>query len=195
MKRAILIFFSFFICYSSYSQVSKDTLLLHSPRKATIKSAIIPGWGQAYNKKYWKIPVIYAGFGALAYFIYFNNCKYLKYKTAYIQRVDNDSTTIDDFDPSYPNQCNQDKCTKSGPDCPKYTSSNLKILRDFYRRNRDLSVILTAFLYTINIIDATVDAHLYHFDVSDDLSLEAIPLFYKTNSNTTFAGINLILTF
>ena len=109
-------------------------------------SALFPGLGQAYNKKYWKMPVIYAGFGGLGYAIGTTHTKYIIYRDAYIKRVDGDSTTIDDFQ--------------------LYSSDNLFTLQDYYRRNRDLFIIGTAALYVLNIIDASVDAHLFSFNVS-----------------------------
>jgi len=139
------------------AQTATDSFsLLHSPRKASIYSAILPGAGQAYNKKYWKIPVIYAGFGVLGYFVKTNNDEYKIYKEAYKFRLDGDETTTDQFVGIYADQ-------------------DLVTLKNFYRRNRDLSIIGMSVLYILNIIDASVDAHLFHFNVSDDLSLQLEP--------------------
>ncbi|MFO7723689.1 MAG: DUF5683 domain-containing protein [Bacteroidales bacterium] len=128
---------------------------VHSPRKAAILSAVLPGAGQAYNRKYWKMPVVYAAGGAGAYFIITNNQDYQLFKQAYIYRNDDDPNTIDDF--------------------PFATSQRLKVYRDHYRRNLELSVILSAAVYILQIIDATVDAHLYEFDVSNTLSMRFEP--------------------
>lgn len=132
-------------------------VLNHSPRKATIYSTILPGLGQAYNKKYWKIPIVYAGFGAMAYFFVNNNNKYQGFKKALILRNDGDESTVDAYATQYPNQ------------------SSLVEYKDYYRRNRDLSVIGFSLFYILNIVDANVDANLYYFDVSDDLSLQWAP--------------------
>ncbi len=147
----------------------------HSPRKATLYSTILPGLGQAYNKKYWKIPIVYGGFGAMAYFFTSNNAKYNKFKKALILRSDGDETTVDAYATQYPNQ------------------QSLIDYKDYYRRNRDLSVIGFALFYILNIVDANVDANLYYFDVSDDLSLQWNPAVIP---GATFAsGISLRLKF
>ena len=155
-----LLLFLFFVCSlanQSMAQAKQDSLmLLHSPRKATIMSAILPGAGQAYNKKYWKIPVIYAGFTALGYFVVTNNKDYIIYKDAYKYRMDENEATTDDF-------------------VGIYSAEDLVTLKNYYRRNRDLSVIGMSLLYVLNIIDASVDAHLFYFDVSDELSLNIAP--------------------
>src|SRR4030095_6342749 len=137
--------------------------MLHSPRKATILSAILPGAGQYFNKKYWKIPIIYVGFTALSYYVVVNNDDYKTYKTAYKYRLDGDESTTDEF-------------------VGIYSDQDLSTLKNYYRRNRDLSVIGISVLYVLNIIDATVDAHLFHFDVSDELTLNWHPSFTPGNS-------------
>lgn len=136
---------------------------------------MLPGLGQAYNNKYWKIPVIYAGFGAMSYFFTINNSRYLKYKKALILRNDDDETTIDDYATQYPNQ------------------QTLIEYKDYYRRNRDLSVIGFALFYVLNIVDANVDANLFYFDVSDDLSMEWMPV--AIPSSTFASGIGIKLKF
>ncbi len=138
----------------------KDSLILdkHSPRKASLYSAVLPGLGQAYNKKYWKIPVVYVGFGAMTYFFVRNNNRYQGFKRALITRTDGDENTVDAYATQYPNQ------------------ASLVEYKDYYRRNRDLSVIGFSLLYILNVVDANVDANLYYFDVSDDLSLHWSPI-------------------
>ncbi len=129
-----------------------DTAKVHNPKKATLYSAILPGLGQAYNEKYWKIPVIYAGLGATGYFMYVNNKEYVRYKDAYKIRMDDDPNSIDEFD-------------------GKYNDQSLKNIRDYYRRNFELMIVATVAIYALNIIDATVDGHLKDFEVNDDISL------------------------
>lgn len=129
----------------------------HSPKKAALMSAVLPGLGQVYNKKYWKVPVIYAAAGALAYSFQFNQSRYVKYRDAYKYRIDGDPSTVDNY-------------------VGQYTDDNLAALYKYYHKYRDLTVIGAAAVYLLNVLDATVDAHLYHFDVSDDLSLHLQPV-------------------
>lgn len=130
----------------------------HSAHKATIYSAILPGLGQAYNEKYWKIPVIYGGFATLAYFINSNTKEFRKFKEAYNYVSSGDSSYTDN-DYVF-----------------KYSQGSLQEGRDYYRRNMELSYILSVALYLLNIVDAAVDAHLWDFDVSDDLSMRIQPI-------------------
>lgn len=123
-------------------------------RKATIMSAILPGLGQAYNKKFWKIPVIYAGLGGFGYMFVSNNVEYNYYRKHLISEYDDDSTTIN----------------SSG-----YSGDQLKILKAQFRRYRDIGMIGMGLIYIFNIIDANVDGHLKTFDVSDDLSIHVDP--------------------
>lgn len=129
-------------------------LIKHSPKAAALMSAIVPGLGQVYNKKYWKVPVIYGGFIGLAYAFNFNQDHYLNNKTNYQNATDKDSSTVN----------------TSG-----YSIDNLKTLINSYHRYRDLYAIGMATLYLINIIDASVDAHLFNFDVGDNLTLQVQP--------------------
>jgi hypothetical protein len=167
--------------FSSASEVKQDSItrlkIIHSPGKAALFSAVLPGFGQLYNKKYWKIPVIYAGFGTLVYFIVFNNNEYQRYRTAFILRNDNDPLTHDEFE-------------------GKLTPDELKYLKDEYRRYRDLNIIMTAGLYALNIIDANVDAHFFDYDISPDLSLKLEPAVIDLESfHKTVLGTRLIITF
>lgn len=149
----------------------------HSPHKATIRSLIIPGWGQAYNKKYWKIPIIYAGFGFIGYLAMTNRAEYLKYKDAllYIQT---------DANPNPPNEYYN-----------YYSSSQLESGKQQYQRNMELSFIIGGLWYLINVIDASVDAHLFNFDVSKDLSLKIEPdIKYHFQSSKPLAGIKISLS-
>ena len=125
--------------------------------RAALLSALLPGTGQIYNKKYWKAPIIYAGLIALGYSIDFNNSNYKIFRKAYLYRVDGDSTTIDGYESIYPDP------------------NALLVRKDYYRRTRDLMWIITSGVYILNIIDAYVDGHLSDFDVSDDLSMNAQP--------------------
>ncbi len=128
----------------------------HSPHKATLYSLILPGLGQAYNKKYWKIPIIYAGLGGLGYLIVTNRNEYIKYRDALAYNPDDPNSVKNEY-------------------VDLYSESQLKSGKDLYRRNLDLSFILTGIWWVINMVDAAVDAHLFEFDVSDDLSFRLEP--------------------
>jgi hypothetical protein len=177
------VFFLAFIFLSLNSVVKaqsdqKDSLSIYAKKRANraaLFSAIVPGAGQVYNKKYWKVPVIYAGFGTLYYFIHTNNEEYKKYKTALSERNDNDSNTVDEF--------------------PQLSNSDLTVREDYYRRNRDLSYILAGVLYTLNIIDAYVDSQLMDFDISDNLSMHTSPTLIQAPGREMKAGLQLTFTF
>jgi hypothetical protein len=122
-----------------------------SPKKATIYSAIIPGIGQAYNHKYWKIPIIYVAAGVIYYYYDLNNSRYLKYKDLYITEVNKEA----------------------GKD--QYLVDAYAHARDYHRKWRDYNIIYMGLLYTANIIDAMVDAYFSDFDISDDLTMKVAP--------------------
>ena len=161
--------------------VLKDTTKKHSPKLAGGLSAALPGLGQVYNKKYWKVPLIYAGAGALLYAINYNSSRYATYRNAYSLRIDGDTNTIDQFDIQLEN------------DEPKYTEESLLNLKDYYRRNRDVSYIFMGVLYMLNIVDAAVDAHFYSYEISDDLSLKVRPAIMMSAGRTQATGISLTL--
>ncbi len=148
---------------------------LHSPKKATLLSAIIPGAGQFYNKKYWKVPIILGGFAIMVAVINFDQNNYRTFKRAYAQSILHDSTPV--------------------PGYSLYSTADLLELRDYYRRNRDYTYILAGLLYVLNIVDAYVDAELFRFDISDDLSLRGEPFILSYPGNTTTAGLRLTLNF
>ncbi|MEX0812721.1 MAG: DUF5683 domain-containing protein [Chitinophagales bacterium] len=146
----------------------------HSPKKAVIFSAVLPGLGQIYNKKYWKLPIIYAGFGGLGYSIYTNTQDWRMYRDAYKLRVDGDPNTVDEFEGSV-------------------SENNLLELKNHYKRNIDLSVIFTAVLYALNLVDAAVDAHLFNYDISDDLSMHVQPdMGFHSQRGSATAGVSII---
>ena len=190
MRVKILI--TFFLFSISFSTVfSQDTLRVSSDsskalseseltrkraNRAALYSTILPGAGQFYNKKYWKIPILYAGIFVLGYTIEFNNSNYKTFKKAYVYRVDGDSTTIDDYENIYPD------------------AEALRVRKDYYRRTRDLLWIITAGVYVLNIIDAYVDAHLADFDISDDLSLRAQPGVQFAFGNQPIPSLGLTFT-
>ena len=159
-----------------------DTSETHSTKAASLMSALLPGLGQAYNKKYWKIPVIYAGLAGLTYSVVENNKKYNTFRAAYILRADLDSNTIDIYDDQLINGET------------KYSEAQLKYFKDLYQRRRDLSIIFTGLLYILNVIDAAVDAHFFTYDISDDLSLNFQPEYnWAANSANPYIGGRLSL--
>lgn len=143
-------------------------------RKATVMSAVFPGLGQIYNHKYWKAPVIYAALGGIAYWGINNHVQYKYYsdnlKAIYDENPDTNNETL-------------------------YSANQLIDQKRYYKKYRDMAVMLGALVYAINIIDANVDAHLKTFDVSDDLSLKVKP-YYNLNYNSTLqTGLTLKLSF
>lgn len=134
------------------------------PAKAALFSAIIPGLGQAYNKAYWKVPVVYATGATLGYFIIINNNTYQDLRTALLIRRDNDPETVDKFS----------RHPTLGEAYPS-GERNLRFNRDTFRRNRDLTILLSVLAYGLNVAEAYVHAHLKEFDVTDDLSLRVEP--------------------
>ncbi len=149
-KLVVLLIFC--VSINIYSQKA-----LKSPRKAAIYSSIIPGSGQIYTKKYWKVPLIYGGLSTSIYFIHYNNSKYLKYKNTLLNRYDGIEDNLEN------------------------TDSELLILKDYYRRNRDISYLATVSIYLLNIIDASVNTYLYKYDISDEISFNVKPAFYEQN--------------
>lgn len=153
-------------------------------KKATTLSTICPGAGQIYNKSYWRVPIVIGGLASTIYTIDWNNRGYKRFKTAYTLRVD------------YEN--NPEKYPGGSADEFRgaYSATFLKNLKDSYRRNRDLCILLTAGVYLLNIIDAHVDAHLQDYDISDDLSMNVEPYFdYTPVGSHPTMGLNLSLTF
>ncbi len=143
----------------------------HSPHKASVYAAVFPGAGQIYNKKYWKVPILYAGIGGLVYAIHFNTTYYNKYRSAYRDFLIRDpgNTSYVEFIP--PGLGIEDVHGARS----EWFQRALQNKRRFYKRYRDMSYIGMAALYLASIIDASVDAHFYDFDISDDLSLRVEP--------------------
>ncbi len=156
--------------------VLKDSTKKYNPNKAVLRSAILPGWGQATNKKYWKIPLVYGALGTTAY-VFFNDIKqYKEARNAYKLATDNDPSNDNQIiEPYY--------SVKDQPD-------RIRIFRNQVRQNVDYSVLFFIAFWGLNVADAAVDAHLKTFDVSDDLSLQIKPG-YSPMANTN--GISLVL--
>ena len=140
------------------------------PKRAGLYSAIVPGLGQIYSGKSWKVPIIYGGLITSAYFTRDNHNLYELYKTTYLNRLEGNRS--DDF--TY------------------YSDNNLLTLKDYYRRNREISVLLFTLTYILNIVDASVSAHLFNYDISEDLSLYIQPSYIiRDNAHALSLYINL----
>jgi len=164
-----------------------ETKAVHSARKATIYSAVLPGLGQIYNRKYWKVPLVWGGFATLGFFINFNNDQYTTYKQAYSDIIDNDPLTNSHLDLKVnPLQLQPDRIAN-------FTES-LRRAKDGTRRNRDLVVIGTVVFYAVTIIDASVDAHFFNFDIGEDLTFNWSPGQMMCLDNKTI-GIHCRFTF
>ena len=158
--------------YSSFYDMDTS----HSARKATIYSAILPGLGQAYNRKYWKIPLVYGAIGGCLTAALINNKNYQITRTELLLRVNCPSAA-------------------GNVDFQFYENSQLLALSNEYSKWRDNMFIFTGVAYALNIVDANVDAHLFNFDVSEDLSLNWQPYTYSWEIRKPVAGLSLTLNF
>lgn len=163
-----------------------------NPTKAVIYSAIFPGLGQIYNRKYWKLPIVYGGFLGCSYAISWNGAQYDDYRRAYREITDNDPNT--NFWQNYlPYGKNPDDMSSSEMN---YYTNAFKNKKDFYRRNRDLSIIVTVGVYALCMLDAYVDAQLFDFDISPDLAVRVEPVLYeKTAFNSRSMGLQCSIKF
>lgn len=141
--------------YEEVNEIPTDSSEIHSVSRATWLSTLLPGAGQAYNEKYWKMPIVYAGLGACGYFAVENHRLYRQYLDAFLMRID--STTGND------------------PYYNIYSERQLIELQNIYRDWRDLSLIIGAAVWALNVVDAHVDAHLYYYNVNEDLTFRLEP--------------------
>ena len=160
----------FFACLLFFeSTITAQESVVKIPKRAGLYSAILPGAGQVYTKKYWKVPIIYAGLITSAYYIKDSHYFYDLYKQTYLNRLDGDRTDkfVDDYD-----------------------EGDLLILTEHYRRNREISALLFTLTYVLNIVDASVSAHLFNYDVHEDISLHLQPI-YMAKENAS--GLSLLI--
>lgn len=157
----------------------------HIPRKATIRSAIIPGWGQIYNKKYWKVPIVYAAIGVPVYLYIDNKNWYNKTRFALsvIQNgTGNDPAIMEQVDPKlrFAVERNYENIVRN--------------YRNQFRKNMDYSILYGLLMWGLNVVDATVDAHLKEFDISDDLSLKIKPTVIPSPNLMPTPGVGFVFT-
>lgn len=187
----ITLFFLLLVHIPARAQVKMDTTHVdsvrvprHSAKTASLLSLALPGLGQVYNRKYWKVPIIYAGLATTIYYAITFNSEFQKYKTAYIASANGDSMEI-----------RQNELVQIYRNDTRALNENM----DYYRRYRDLNILITAGIYALNIVDAAVDAHLFYFDVSDNLSLRiqpaTIPLGPYSRGAMPATGLSLTLYF
>ncbi|RYY19164.1 MAG: hypothetical protein EOO04_22570 [Chitinophagaceae bacterium] len=161
--------------------VKKDTVRKHSPRKAAIRSALVPGLGQIYNRKYWKLPLVYAAVGIPAYLIYYNKQWYdrARYALSVASNPPIDTPTLMTVHP----ELRAITAARS--------VNSLRNYRDEFRKNMDYSILITILAWGLNVIDATVDAHLKDFDVSDEISMRVKPVIM---TGTRTPGLSLVFS-
>jgi len=146
-----------------WAQDSTIIYKVHDPRKATKRSAILPGLGQVYNKQYWKLPLVYGLLSVPVVTYVYNNDLYTKTKFAYEARImeaNGDNTNVGKIDPSLTN----------------LSAGSLQSYRNIFRKNRDYSIMWFVIAWGINVVDASVSGHLKEFDVSNNLSLKMAPM-------------------
>ena len=165
-------------------EVAKEEQKTFSPSpRAAVLWAIIPGGGQVYNRKYWKVPIIIGGMTALYYAISWNNNNLLEYAKAYSDIKSDDPMTNDSWIAFVPAGADPNSYRTNGS-----FQETLRHGRDFYRRNRDLSIIVSVGVYALSIIDAYVDAELAHFDISPELTLQATPTYIPSTTFPSSGG-------
>lgn len=166
--------------------VTTKPIWIPNPTKATWLAVVFPGGGQIYNRKYWKLPIIYGGFAGCAYALTWNGKMYKDYSQAYLDIMDNDPNTNSHLD-LLPNRVSN------------YSEAQLKSLikkrKDTFRRYRDLSIFAVIGVYLISIVDAYVDAELSNFDITPDLSMRVEPVIMNTQTNSSNKSVGVQCSF
>ena len=160
-----------------------------SPTRAVWLSALLPGLGQIYNRRYWKLPIVIGGFMGLGYATSWNNTQYQDYSQGFRDLMDSDPSTNSymNFFPPNTSESDLDKT---------WLQNTMKSRRNYYRRNRDLCIICMVALYLLCMVDSYVDASLAHFDISPSLSMDLQPAMFVSPVNRRPAlGLNWALTF
>ncbi|MBL7839685.1 MAG: hypothetical protein JNJ75_06065 [Cyclobacteriaceae bacterium] len=148
----------------------------YDPRKAILFAAILPGLGQVYNKKYWKLPLVYGGFAGFGYGVNFYQKGYKEFKGALFDLLESGESSI---------------VVRGQP----WSEQSLRTIVDRYRRERDFFIILSAGMYLLQMIDAHVDAHLKEFDLNPNLHVKIQPSMNNDMLTGTTTGISLIVKF
>lgn len=164
--------------------VKREPINILAPSKAAFYSAVLPGLGQAYNKKYWKIPIVVGAITTGALIYDWNNKKYTRFREAYKSRLAGYNT--DEFWGT--------DADGMPLNAPKISNDGLIRAQKTYRKNKEISILVTIGLYALNIIDANVDAHLLQYNVDENLSLKP-HVKYNEFENTTDMGLTLNLKF
>ena len=179
--------------------ISTDSLMLEEgervisfnpdPSRAVWMSALFPGLGQIYNRRYWKLPIVAGGFMGITYALTWNNRMYSDYTQGYRDIMDNDPATKSymEFFPSFVKEEELDT---------EWLKKVLKSKKDYYRKNRELSVICMVGMYLLCMVDAYVDASLSHFDISPDISMDVAPTLMETSkSGSPSFGVQWAISF
>ena len=202
MKKYAFLFLSFVALFLFQHSEAQDSLKvqsevsaaadtskqkIHSPLFAGLASAVIPGGGQIYNHKYWKVPIVYAALGTAAYFAYYNADVYFTVHDNLNSRVSGDSVP----QPQY--LILNNIFSKTTIDLNNYSYDDLIQVQDDYRRYFTLSIIAGTVIYVLNILDAVVDAHLFYFDVSDELAMNIRPQLLTASNYRPVPGFSVSL--
>ena len=156
------------------TETTKSTM--HSPKRALVLSAVLPGAGQVYNRQAWKIPIVYAGFTAAGYFIWSNYSQMSQFKTEILYRAQHgDAAQL----AAYAN----------------YPTTNIRNMYETYNKNFQLSIIAAVAVYGLNLVDAYVFGHLFDFEISDDLALQGMPAMQFNPVAGPSLGLHLSLHF
>ncbi len=161
----------------------------HIPRIATRRSLIIPGWGQAYNREYWKIPIVYAAIAIPVYTYFYNTSYYKKTSYAYTARF---NQMYGDTTSAAGKLAIANGIAKIDPQLVNLDIYSLETYRNLFRKDRDYSILWFLILWGVNVADATVFAHLKDFDVSDNLAMHVEPSFHTSNG---FTGVSFSINF
>ena len=174
---------------AEYADYGRQRAMKINPMRSLWLSALCPGLGQVYNRRYWKLPIVVGGFVGLGYAISWNNKMLKDYSRAYNDAMDNDPNTKSYMD-FYPPTVKEEDIDK------EWLKRALKSKKDYFRRNRDLCVISIVGVYLICMVDAYVDATLSKFDISDDLSMKVRPtLIEQSRSNLPGVGVACAISF